>query len=106
MFWDEQEERAFIGKTVGVQALFDVLRLLLGQGHIEIEGARKKAFLDLLSPVAVVDFSDAFFQASGTGRTRIRNVLLLGISERSLDSLSVNEVDRGHYERLLEGVIE
>ena len=46
-FWDERNERSFIGKTVGVQALFDVLRQTLGQGRIEITGARKGTFLEM-----------------------------------------------------------
>ena len=100
-FWIEQDERSYIGKTVGVQALFDVLRLLLGESRIEMAGAKKNAFLDVLKPVAAVDFSDSFFQASGTGRTRIRNVLLLGISVRDIESLKVNEADLRDYQRLL-----
>ena len=101
-FWNEQDERSYIGKTVGVQALFDVLRLLLSQNHVDISGARKRTFLKVFERIAV-DFSDSFFQASGTGRTRIRNVLLLGIGVRRIESLRVNETDLGEYQRLMGG---
>lgn len=104
-FWDEQDKRSFIGKTVGVQALFEVLRLELGEGRVKTVDARRKAFLDVLKPVAGVDFAHTFFQASGTGRTRIRNVIQLGIGARRLESIKP-ETDHEHYRRLLAGVIE
>ena len=105
-FWDKRDGRSFIGKTVGVQALFDVLRQTLGEGRIDIADARKRVFLNMLEPLMRVDFADAFFQASGTGRTRIRNVPQLGIRARAMESLTVNETDLRHYQRLLAGVIE
>lgn len=100
LFWDQQDERSYIGKTVGVQALFDLLGLLLGERRIELTDARKRAFVEVLEPVSV-DFSDSFFQASGTGRTRIRNVLLLCMGIRGIRSLRVNPGDLGDYRRLL-----
>ena len=62
-FWSEQDERSYIGKTVGVQALFDVLRVLLVERRVGIAGAHTEAFLRLMQPVRV-DFTDSFFQAS------------------------------------------
>ena len=106
VFWDDSDERSFIGKTVGVQALFDVLRQTLSQKRIKIEDARKGAFMDILNPLGRVNFADAFFQASGTGRTRIRNVLQLGIGARDMESVRADETDRGHYRRILAGIIE
>ena len=100
VFWRDQQERSYIGKTVGVQALFDVLRVLLGEGRVEVALARPELFAYLMRPVKV-DFADTFFQASGTGRTRIRNVLLLGMEARQLDELLINPDDAREYERLL-----
>ena len=99
--WDSQEERSYIGKTVGVQALFDLLRLLLGEQWVAIGDARQTTFSALLQQAAPIDFSDSFFQASGTGRTRIRNVLLSATRIRSIESLRVNDADRTEYDRLL-----
>ena len=103
-FWDRQEDRSYIGKTVGVQALFDMLRLLFIDRHVEIAGARRQAFLDVLAAAATIDFGDSFFQASGTGRTRIRNVLLSATQLRDISSLRISDNDRDHYRRLLSTV--
>jgi DNA phosphorothioation-associated DGQHR protein 1 len=75
LLWDRAEPGSFIVKTVGVQALFDILRKaapqLLNQGD-----ASEAAFKRLLEPAKDIDFSAVEFQnASGSGRSMIRRRL-------------------------------
>ena len=61
-------------RTVGILALFDLLRDALLAGRVTQDDIRGTAE-SLLIGAKGVDFSDDFFHASGAGRVRIRNVL-------------------------------
>jgi len=75
IFWAPADGKSYIRKTVGVQALFDILRLLLKRDFVEKRAVSKQYFLDVLAPAKGIDFADEFFQASGIGRTRIKNAI-------------------------------
>jgi DNA phosphorothioation-associated DGQHR protein 1 len=75
LFWSRAGEGSFITKTVGVQALFDVLRRMASRAqegrNISVEYFRGK-----LSPASGIDFaSDQFRNASGSGRSFIRRTI-------------------------------
>lgn len=89
--------RSYIRKTVGIQALFDVLRLICPQA-LETKDVSQSFFLHRLAPCKAVDFADDFFQASGTGRQRIRNTLEICLGLRQI--VDVNEQDQPTYRRL------
>ena len=95
--WDAADSRSYIKKTVGVQALFDVFRNIseevLEKEAIEIEAF----FIRKMERCKVVNFADSFFQASGTGRSRIRNCLELCLGTRSLEDI---RSDHEEYKRL------
>jgi hypothetical protein len=65
---------AYIHKTIGIQALFDVYRACISRDGLN--GAEEKTG-GIFEASRVVDFSDSFYQASGKGRVRIKNTLLL-----------------------------
>lgn len=71
LLWHRANNNSYIFKTVGIQALFDLLKKLLSQDIDNTEDS----FKTYLVNVSHIDFSDNYFQASGTGRSRIRNVL-------------------------------
>lgn len=74
-FWTTARPGSFITKTVGLQALFDVLRKLAPQA---LTGKDISAgyFTRALSPAAHLDFAaEAFRNASGSGRTQIRRAI-------------------------------
>ena len=72
IFWSNATDGSFIFKTVGVQALFDILRKLAPEA-IEKRNISVKYFKGKLSDVAEIDFaSDSFRNPSGSGRTLIR----------------------------------
>jgi DNA phosphorothioation-associated DGQHR protein 1 len=71
-FWTKASPTSFITKTVGVQALFDILRLLAGDAYAT-KTISVAAFSARLAGAAELDFSEARFQnASGSGRSLMR----------------------------------
>lgn len=74
LLWKDQPAGTFITRTVGILALFDILRIGLERGRISLEKTETTA-LDLLAGAAGIDFSDDIFHASGAGRIRIRQVI-------------------------------
>lgn len=76
-------------KTIGLQALFDVLKENLSRQTSEIKenyadlDIREDYFKSLLSKFTKVNFEDGFFPvASAAGRSKIRNFLLYGLGYR------------------------
>ena len=74
LLWKGQPPKSFIIRTVGILALFDLLRDALLVGRVTQDDIRGTAE-SLLIGAKGIDFSDDFFHASGAGRVRIRNVL-------------------------------
>jgi DNA phosphorothioation-associated DGQHR protein 1 len=97
ILWKNASSDSLIRKTVGVQALFDLARKIMVE-VVEKKDSRIPEFETKLRRASGVDFSDSFFQTSGTGRQRIRNCLELSIGLKTLDSITKN---RDEYERLL-----
>ena len=98
--WNHAENGSFIVKTVGIQALFDVLRWLLN----DFDKSRDLSaahFKKLLRSADKVNFAGEFFHASGHGRTRIKNVLLLAMRQKTIDEVPAG--DREEYAKAASG---
>ncbi len=92
--WTNAKGNSYIRRTIGVQALFDILGLL-----IEDESLPEDKLKQLLAKSSKIDFSDPLFQASGKGRTRVRNAILL-----AADMMNIEEIvgpDKNLYRDLL-----
>jgi DNA phosphorothioation-associated DGQHR protein 1 len=75
VFWETAEAGSFIVKTVGIQALFDVLRLLAPE-ILDSKKASVSYFVDRLRPASGINFAGALFRnASGSGRGEIKNAI-------------------------------
>lgn len=75
VFWNKAEPGSFITKTIGVQALFDLLRLNATEAYTGRD-IRVSYFTNLLAPAGDIDFSsERFRNASGSGRTAIRRAI-------------------------------
>jgi len=75
VFWHQDLHDSFIVKTVGVQALFDVLRNLASKSY-EDRDVQVAYFEKILRPASNIDFSAVEFRVpSGSGRSIIRNKL-------------------------------
>lgn len=94
--WAKASDRSYVRKTIGVQALFDILRYI-GQDTdmAAIPGRAGKIFENS----SVVDFSDGVYQASGKGRVLVKNTILLYSDLVKLTDLP--EGDRELYAELL-----
>lgn len=75
VFWKSAPADSFITRTVGVQALFDILRRM-SMNAINSKDIRADRFAERLRPAEKLDFSDDQFRnASGSGRTVIRRAI-------------------------------
>lgn len=75
IFWEGAPPQSFITKTVGIQALFDILRKLSAEA-LATKDISAEFFDAKLSPAKSIDFASAVFRnASGSGRTAIRKAL-------------------------------
>lgn len=76
IFWEQAAAGSFITKTVGVQALFDILRMKLAKPAFEAKRISVQDFAQRLGPAGSIDFSaEKFRNASGSGRTAIRKAI-------------------------------
>jgi DNA phosphorothioation-associated DGQHR protein 1 len=86
--WASASERSYIRKTVGIQALFDVLKYVaVGTDDAGLESILNET----LRKARTLDFGKDFFQASGKGRVRIKNCILLKAGLTSESSLPVTD---------------
>ena len=90
LLWAGQSERSFITRTVGVLALFDVLRDALIASKISMSDVPNST-RQLFHNARGIDFGDNFFHASGAGRGRIRNVLKKLVDLPSKPDATVDE---------------
>lgn len=75
VFWVNLQPTSFIVKTVGVQALFDILRKIAAEAY-EGRDISVEYFQRILEPAQHLDFSqDVFRNASGSGRSVIRRAI-------------------------------
>ncbi len=74
VFWSVAPEESFIRKSVGVQALFDILKAVAADA-LASQDVSVEYFTSRLSPGQMVHFEAPYFQASGIGRSRVRNCL-------------------------------
>jgi DNA phosphorothioation-associated DGQHR protein 1 len=93
ILWSNINTNSYLVKTVGIQALFDFLKKVLQSVDINL----KVSFLPYLEKITGVNFSDYYFQASGVGRARIRNIFLYAngfIKEIDLKEADIREIER------------
>lgn len=75
VFWENAAPNSFITKTVGIQALFDILRMLASEAY-EQRNISIEYFVEKLQSAAGLDFSsDTFRNASGSGRSTIKKAI-------------------------------
>lgn len=88
LFW-RKATPGFIRKTIGIQALFDVLRDLLPE-QLKTKDLTEAAWKQRLQPAAGIDFTDALFYASGGGRTRVKDALQLAMGVKALEDVAAD----------------
>lgn len=78
--WSEVGEGSYLRKTIGVQALFDVLRELLNRTPISSKNFSERSLNSRLNACSDIDPNGDKYQASGIGRTEIRRDLLAALN--------------------------
>lgn len=79
VFWKEAPSNSFIIRTVGIQALFDILRKIIPESLL-LKKISKDFFIEKLLPAQSIPFHNAeFINASGSGRREIRNAIEIAI---------------------------
>lgn len=75
VFWNDADGDSFIRRTIGVQAVFDILLRLAAQAY-EAKNISVKYFVDRITPAGDIDFAaEEFRKPSGSGRTLIRKTI-------------------------------
>lgn len=75
IFWGNAPKDSYITKTVGVQALLDILKIVAKKAN-EDRDISSVRFEIILKPAASIDFTaDAFRNASGAGRATIKRAI-------------------------------
>lgn len=97
MLWSKASDTSYITRTVGVQALCDVLKTILDgfETHRKIS---VPFFESELGAVSSIKFEDDFFQASGKGRVRLKNAMYIVMERMSLEDTPA--ADRDGYARV------
>lgn len=76
VFWGKAPKGSYITKTIGVQALLDILKLVAKKAN-EDRDISVTRFEDLLMPAGNIDFAAAEFRnLSGAGRTTIKQAIV------------------------------
>lgn len=101
IFWSKASQRSYINKTVGVQALFDVLRTILS-GMDDTKLISSELFKNKLAPASNIDYANSFFQASGKGRVRIKNIIFICSGILNYSSLRISDAERDEYKSVLQ----
>jgi DNA phosphorothioation-associated DGQHR protein 1 len=97
--WINKKSSSYITKTVGIQALFDILKSILNKENTS--NPVNVNFKSYLIKCTHIDFSDKFFQASGIGRNRIKNTI--GIVTGLTDINRLKKVDHPFYNKVIDG---
>ncbi|ETW10753.1 hypothetical protein ATO8_20499 [Roseivivax marinus] len=75
VFWKNAREDSFILRTIGVQAIFDILRKIAAEA-MDKKDIRVEYFGGVLEGAREIDFAaDRFRNPSGSGRTEIRRAI-------------------------------
>lgn len=77
--WKEASAQSYLKKTVGIQALFDVLKLILVKREVSADNYSISSLVQLLRACESIDLNGDKYQASGIGRSDIRKDLVAAL---------------------------
>ncbi|KAB2318672.1 DGQHR domain-containing protein [Betaproteobacteria bacterium SCN1] len=80
--WESVGPGSYLRKTVGIQALFDVLKEIVNHRPITAVSFSTASLIELLQPCSLLDPNGDKYQASGIGRSAIRRDLLEALAQR------------------------
>lgn len=86
-------------KTLGVHALFDVLKFLCLK--YDVNDLNREFFDKLFSSCGNLNYSDDFFGVQTKLRSRLKNVILLRSKNKYLNDLKIKESELDEYKKIL-----
>jgi len=94
ILWNNQPSNSHLFKTVGIQALIDLLKKIVKIEHPNVNIEFDKYLLN----ASTVDWTDNYFSLAGTGRTRAKRVLFY---VNKFDLGKVQDIDIKNIKRLV-----
>ena len=91
------KSNSFITKTVGIQALFYVLKVILKDKLKTDKNISVEYFKQFLTNSNNIDFNDNFFTASGIGKSRIQNIILIAAGLKNINDINQQDIDTYKY---------
>lgn len=91
LIFNKATESSFIKKSVGIDALFLVLKKLLSTYLQNDKNISINYFNEFVKKIEHIDFSNNFFSASATGTNRIANTILISLNLIKIDSIKKEE---------------
>ncbi|MFC7356465.1 DNA phosphorothioation-associated DGQHR protein 1 [Jejudonia soesokkakensis] len=101
LFDEATEKTSYIKRTVGIQALFVILKDILKARLTEDKDVSQEYFSKFIDKFKHIDFTDNFFTASGIGKSRIQNSILISIGFKNYGDIR-NQDHLQEYRRLIE----
>lgn len=95
-------QTSYIKKTIGIQALFMVLKEILNNNLDTDKNISQEYFKKYIDKIYGIDFTNNFYTASGIGKSRIQNTILLALGFKTFDDIR-NKEHISEYEMRLRG---
>lgn len=92
LVWDKASSNSVIKKTIGVLALFDLLKNIIKRNNGDISMLTKETFVNYIVTFSFVNFSDNYFSTSGLGQGRIKRIIKYLSRMTSYESLKDDDV--------------
>jgi|GEM_PF-370756 DGQHR domain protein len=93
LIWDKANPNAVIKKTIGILALFDLLKNIIKRNDSDISLLSKDNFINYIASFSFVNFSDNFFSTSGLGQGRIKRIIKYLSKISAYESLKEDDVE-------------
>lgn len=93
-------KNSLITKTVGIDALFLVLKTILTENLAKDKDVSVTYFNNLVNKFSHIDFKDDFFSPSGKGTRRLANTILVALNMKQLSTIR-NESDIESIRKIL-----
>jgi DNA phosphorothioation-associated DGQHR protein 1 len=93
ILWKDADDRVVLKKTLGVQACFDFLKVVVKNKGCDFNYS-EVFFSNLLQGAGDIDFSDEFFGVQTKVRARIKNSLLVASGVKKVEELKCSNEDK------------
>lgn len=103
LLWEKAEPKSVILRTIGISALFDVLKALIERVNNKSDLLNNYYFTfdQYISKLVNIEYTDNYFQLSGVGKTRLKRVLLHQLGLLDINKLKEDDISFIDSENLI-----